>query len=77
MDSSIVEELMTENQSLRELLHLAREPAAQEDLDQALRREELLLEEFELQAQSLKLEEVETLKVRIEKLIRSEYEQRW
>jgi hypothetical protein len=77
MDSSIVEELMTENQSLRELLLLAREPAAQEDLDQALRREELLLEEFELQAQSLKLEEVETLKVRIEKLIRSEYEQRW
>jgi hypothetical protein len=77
MDSSIVEELMTENQSLRELLLLAREPAAQEDLDQALRREELLLEEFELQAQSLKLEEVETLKVRIEKLIRSEYEKRW
>lgn len=73
----LLDQLVSENKTLRDVLRIQNDAGTIDEIEKALRHQEMISEEVEIEKENIKRQEVEVLKREIELQLREEYEFRW
>ena len=73
----LLDQLVSENKTLRDVLKIQNDAGTIDEIEKALRHQEMISEEVEIEKENIKRQEVEVLKREIELQLREEYELRW